>query len=196
MPLLACPCVTPCQTDDRALHIRERLPGWRQLQRCAAPLAAALLLQASPARAAEVIQGPARAVDGDTLVVSPSGPAGVVHHCTAQAHVTVHCVLLLPWVTSPWPWRHSKSAVSHVVAMHRWPAPGCVCTAWMRPRPRRFARTAPAVSMPAVTPLTRAGLLPVLACCSSMPAGYRSRSGELRWRKQVPTWTLLLYLLG
>ena len=54
-----------------SFHVRDRLPGWRQLQRCAAPLAAALLLQASPASAAEVIQGPARAVDGDTLVVSP-----------------------------------------------------------------------------------------------------------------------------
>ena len=42
---------------------------WQPLRRCAASFAAALLLHTAPVCAAEVVQGPARAVDGDTLVV-------------------------------------------------------------------------------------------------------------------------------
>ena len=39
------------------------------MRQCAASFAAALLLHTAPVCAAEVVQGPARAVDGDTLVV-------------------------------------------------------------------------------------------------------------------------------
>jgi len=53
---------------------REQQAGAHPWRQCAASVAAAALLwHPAPACATEVIQGPARAVDGDTLVVCVSG---------------------------------------------------------------------------------------------------------------------------